>query len=94
MNGLTCLSTGGQVSASNNKQPTLLHVLAIRHISILARAASAALAASRISAHADDRRKAEPYCRDPLGGYGFALSPLSLDRQRWLMGLFLSLPDF
>jgi len=44
-------------------------------------------------AQADDRRKAEPYCRHPLGGYGFALSPLSLDRQRWLMGLFLSLPD-
>jgi len=40
MHGLTCLSASGQVSASNNEQPTLRRVLAIRHISMIARAAS------------------------------------------------------
>jgi hypothetical protein len=36
MQGLTGLSTSGQVSASNDKQPTWRRVLAMRHISIVA----------------------------------------------------------
>jgi hypothetical protein len=36
MQGLTCLSASGQVSASNDKQPTWRRVLAMRHISIVA----------------------------------------------------------
>jgi hypothetical protein len=70
MRGLTCLTAWGQVATGNDKQPTRRTVLAMRHISIVAVAASYALGSVTIC-----RRCCRQTLRVNLAGRG-VVSPM------------------